>query len=122
MLANIDLDSSAEVMQFCSIKDLYIEAQMYFSYATYFDNFRQVSSSPSHRSVSLPRQLRDSLLVEMETIVHGALADENIEARPLSDLIFTCALLSNFINSSYFGRSVLYISLYNFSSSHRFCI
>ncbi|EXB87890.1 Serine/threonine-protein kinase ATM [Morus notabilis] len=64
----------------------------------------KVSSSSSHPSARLPRQLRDPLLLEMETFVLATLVDKDIEARPLSDLLFSCTLLSNLVHGSYFVR------------------
>ncbi|XP_062116268.1 serine/threonine-protein kinase ATM isoform X5 [Humulus lupulus] len=64
----------------------------------------KVSSFPNDRSVHLPRLLRDSLLLEMENFALGYLVDKDIKTRPLSDVLFLCALLSNFIYGSYFVR------------------
>lgn len=77
-----------------------------------FFKFCKVSSSSSRPSVHLPRLLRDELLLEMETFALGALVDNEMKTRPLSDILFLCALLSNFIYGSYFVRSVLYFFLH----------
>ncbi|KAI9173943.1 hypothetical protein LWI28_009144 [Acer negundo] len=57
-------------------------------------------SSSQCQSVRLPRQLRDPLLQEMETYIFGALLNKDTERRPLSEIMFTCALLSNFMYGS----------------------
>ncbi|KAJ4840216.1 hypothetical protein Tsubulata_002970 [Turnera subulata] len=57
----------------------------------------EVSSSKRHQNVFLPRELRDPLLHEMETYILGAAADKETGNRPLSDILFSCALLSNFM-------------------------
>ncbi|KAL5544201.1 hypothetical protein UlMin_007985 [Ulmus minor] len=75
VLANIDIDSSVEN-----------------------------SSSQSYPSVRLPRQLREPLLLEMETLVLGVLVEKDVAKRPLSELFFICALLSNFIYGSFLLR------------------
>ncbi|XP_038683516.1 serine/threonine-protein kinase ATM isoform X2 [Tripterygium wilfordii] len=64
----------------------------------------EVSLPEYHQSVRLPRQLREPLLCEMETCIFGALDDKEFERRPLSDLIFICALFSNFAYGSLMSR------------------
>ncbi|KAM6570000.1 hypothetical protein CsatB_017985 [Cannabis sativa] len=64
----------------------------------------KVSSFANDLSVHLPRLMRDSLLLEMENFAHGYLVDKKIKTRPLSDILFLCTLLSNFIYGSYFVR------------------
>lgn len=61
-------------------------------------------SSQYHQSVRLPRQLRDQLLHEMESYILGVFSNWNTENRPLSDVIFMCAILSNFMYGSFLTR------------------
>lgn len=60
----------------------------------------QVAESEWCNKVRLPRQLRDPLLYEMETCLLSTLANGEIEKMFLSDVFFTCSLLSNFIYSA----------------------
>ncbi|XP_065875882.1 serine/threonine-protein kinase ATM isoform X2 [Euphorbia lathyris] len=60
----------------------------------------ETASDQGNQNVRLPRQLRDPLLHEMETLILGALEDNQIEKRPLSDALFKCALLFNFVHGS----------------------
>ncbi|PPD79626.1 hypothetical protein GOBAR_DD23428 [Gossypium barbadense] len=76
------------------------------------DSIIQVSSSHFHQSLRLPRQLRESLMQEMESCILGLLADLKFEKKPLSDIFFICALLCNFIYGLYFTR--LFWRLNNF--------
>ncbi|KAB2013879.1 hypothetical protein ES319_D09G187000v1 [Gossypium barbadense] len=69
------------------------------------DSIIQVSSSHFHQSLRLPRQLRESLMQEMESCILGLLADLKFEKKPLSDIFFICALLCNFIYGLYFTRN-----------------
>ncbi|PON35174.1 Phosphatidylinositol 3-kinase, Vps34 type, partial [Parasponia andersonii] len=94
MTEELELDSVHELFE-CSIDALANIDQ---------DSSVKASSSPSHLSVHLPRLLRDSLLLQMETIALEVLVDKDIKTRPLSDLLFLCALLSNFIYGSSFVR------------------
>ncbi|XP_048228650.1 serine/threonine-protein kinase ATM isoform X3 [Ricinus communis] len=64
----------------------------------------ELASSQCNRSVSLPCELRDTLMHEMETHIFGALGDKQTEKMPLCDAIFTCGLLSNFIHGSLVTR------------------
>ncbi|KAJ7956242.1 Serine/threonine-protein kinase ATM [Quillaja saponaria] len=64
----------------------------------------EVSQVQSYPPVNLPRDISDQLLYEMETFVLGALADQEIKERPLSDLFFMCAILSNLIYGSFLTR------------------
>ncbi|KAK1564596.1 hypothetical protein Q3G72_006661 [Acer saccharum] len=64
----------------------------------------KISASQCQQSVRLPRQLRDPLLQEMETYIFGALLNKDTERRPLSEIMFTCALLSNFMYGSLLAR------------------
>ncbi|CAK9137599.1 unnamed protein product [Ilex paraguariensis] len=57
----------------------------------------EVAEPQCHQSVRLPRQLSDPLLQEMEAYFLEAFVDKDTEKMLLSDVIFTCALLSNFI-------------------------
>ncbi|PPS01510.1 hypothetical protein GOBAR_AA19162 [Gossypium barbadense] len=68
------------------------------------DSIIQVSSFHFHQSLRLPRQLRESLMQEMESCILGLLADLKFEKKPLSDIFFICALLCNFIYGLYFSR------------------
>ncbi|KDP31097.1 hypothetical protein JCGZ_11473 [Jatropha curcas] len=61
-------------------------------------------ASHKNQSVRLSRQLRDPLQHEMETHILGALMNNQISKRPLSDVLFICALLSNFIHGSLVTR------------------
>lgn len=70
-----------------------------------FDHI-QVSAPQLHQGVRLPCQLRNPLLHEMETYVLEALVDMETEKRPLSDVFFMCALLSNFMYGSLIIRFV----------------
>ncbi|KAH7550461.1 hypothetical protein JRO89_XS13G0195400 [Xanthoceras sorbifolium] len=70
----------------------------------------KISASPRKQSVRLPRELRDPLLQEMETYIFGALLSKDTERRPLSEVLFTCALLSNFIYVSLSTRKMEDIS------------
>ncbi|XP_022767135.1 serine/threonine-protein kinase ATM isoform X5 [Durio zibethinus] len=69
------------------------------------DSNVQVSPSHFHQSVSLPRQLREPLMHEMETYILGVLADHNVEKKRLSDVFFICALLCNLIYGLYLTRN-----------------
>ncbi|KAE8124229.1 hypothetical protein FH972_019134 [Carpinus fangiana] len=62
------------------------------------------SPSQSHQIVCLPQQLRDQLLQEMESGILASLVDKEIKKRPIPDIFFGCALLSNFIYGSYLTR------------------
>ncbi|XP_011028561.1 PREDICTED: serine/threonine-protein kinase ATM [Populus euphratica] len=64
----------------------------------------EASSFQGHQSGCLPRQFRDLLLHEMEGYILGAVGDKEMEKRPLSDVFFTCSLLSNFIYGSVLTR------------------
>ncbi|XP_052181201.1 serine/threonine-protein kinase ATM isoform X3 [Diospyros lotus] len=63
-----------------------------------------VSQSQYRQSVRLPHQLRDSLLREMETCIVEALGDKEFDKMLLSEIFYTCALLSNFMFCSYITR------------------
>ncbi|KAA8540817.1 hypothetical protein F0562_024780 [Nyssa sinensis] len=62
------------------------------------------SQSHCYDSVRLPHQLRDPLLHEMENNILEALVDREIEKMLLSEIFFMCALISNFMFSSYITR------------------
>ncbi|XP_019197259.1 PREDICTED: serine/threonine-protein kinase ATM isoform X3 [Ipomoea nil] len=57
--------------------------------------------SPCHQSIRLPRQVRDPLCHEMQNYILEAMNDNEFEGMLLSDVIFICALLSNFMYNSY---------------------
>ncbi|KAK2967174.1 hypothetical protein RJ640_005218, partial [Escallonia rubra] len=57
----------------------------------------EVSQSDYDQSVRLPRQLRDPLLHETEICILEAAVNAEIEKMLLSDAVFLCALLSNFM-------------------------
>ncbi|KAK3035324.1 hypothetical protein RJ639_034032, partial [Escallonia herrerae] len=57
----------------------------------------EVSQSDYDQSVRLPRQLRDPLLHDTEICILEAAVNAEIEKMLLSDVVFLCALLSNFI-------------------------
>nr|GMC69863.1 serine/threonine-protein kinase ATM isoform X1 [Ipomoea batatas] len=65
--------------------------------------------SPCHQSIRLPRQVRDPLCHEMQNYILEAMNDNEFEGMLLSDVIFICALLSNFMYNSYITGSVLYL-------------
>ncbi|XP_059644264.1 serine/threonine-protein kinase ATM [Cornus florida] len=64
----------------------------------------EVPESQCYQAVRLPHQLRDPLLHEMESSILEAIVDREIEKMLLSDVFFKCALLSNFMFSSYITR------------------
>ncbi|KAJ0106487.1 hypothetical protein Patl1_18038 [Pistacia atlantica] len=68
------------------------------------DSSSKASSSNCHQSIRLPQQLRDPLLHEMETYVLGAVLNEDTEKKPLSEVFFMCALLSNFMYGLFLTR------------------
>ncbi|XP_056686258.1 serine/threonine-protein kinase ATM isoform X2 [Spinacia oleracea] len=68
-----------------------------------FDNQNKVPLSGNARGVRLPRQLRDSLLNEMENCILHDLLDRKTE-KNLSDIFLRCALLSNFLYGSVLTR------------------
>ncbi|GAV63786.1 PI3_PI4_kinase domain-containing protein/FAT domain-containing protein/FATC domain-containing protein, partial [Cephalotus follicularis] len=68
------------------------------------DSSSEVSPFQCYQSVHLPTQLSDPLLHEMETYILGALVDKETEKRPLSEVFFMCALVSNFIYGSFLTR------------------
>ncbi|XP_070053596.1 serine/threonine-protein kinase ATM isoform X3 [Nicotiana tomentosiformis] len=60
--------------------------------------------SPSCQSIRLPRQIRDPLCHEVENHILEIIKDEEHEKMFLSDVIFLCAILSNFMYCSYSTR------------------
>ncbi|KAJ0047583.1 hypothetical protein Pint_15443 [Pistacia integerrima] len=68
------------------------------------DSSSKASSSHCHQSIRLPQQLRDPLLHEMETYVLGAVLNKDTEKKPLSEVFFMCALLSNFMYGLFLTR------------------
>lgn len=114
VLAKIDSESIVEVMRHffhnCPIL-LGFNWICTFQTSLFSSNF-QVLPSQSHSSVSFPWQIMESLLLEMETCILGALVDKDIEKRSLSDVFFLCALSSNFIYGSFMTRFVLVPSSY----------
>ncbi|KAL2492688.1 ataxia-telangiectasia mutated [Abeliophyllum distichum] len=68
------------------------------------DSCPKVTPSKFHEFVCLPRQLRDQLLHEVENYVLENLRDKEIVKMPLSEVIYTCTLLSNFMYCSYSTR------------------
>ncbi|GAY47387.1 hypothetical protein CUMW_104190 [Citrus unshiu] len=63
-------------------------------------------SSQCHQSVRLPRQLRDQLLHEMESYILGVFSNWNTENRSQLEVIFMCAIISNFMYGSFLTRSL----------------
>lgn len=59
---------------------------------------------PRCQSLRLPRQIRDPLCHEFENIILEIIKDEEYERMLLSDVIFLCAILSNFMYCSYSTR------------------
>ncbi|GLT47213.1 hypothetical protein SLA2020_209240 [Shorea laevis] len=64
----------------------------------------EISTSQIYQRVSLPLQLREPLLREMEACILGFLDDIESEKCALPDVFFICALLSNFIYGSLVTR------------------
>ncbi|XP_050221682.1 serine/threonine-protein kinase ATM isoform X2 [Mercurialis annua] len=60
----------------------------------------EIASSQCNQKVRLPQELRETLMHEMETHILEAIEDQQIKKLPLSDCIFVCGLLSNFIHGS----------------------
>ncbi|XP_055826815.1 serine/threonine-protein kinase ATM isoform X2 [Solanum dulcamara] len=59
---------------------------------------------PCCQSLRLPRQIRDPLCHEVENHILEIIKDEEHERMLLSDVIFLCAILSNFMYCSYSTR------------------
>ncbi|KAF5817319.1 putative non-specific serine/threonine protein kinase [Helianthus annuus] len=66
-----------------------------------FDSHAEVAQSLSYQKVRLPHHLRDSLLHEMELNILEVIKSKDIEKMVLSDVLFICALLSNFMYGLY---------------------
>ncbi|PRQ24322.1 putative non-specific serine/threonine protein kinase [Rosa chinensis] len=64
----------------------------------------EVFPSQHYPNLRLPRQLREPLLSEMETLILGALVEKEMRRRSLSDIFFKCAILSNIIYGSVLTR------------------
>ncbi|KAM3381087.1 serine/threonine-protein kinase ATM isoform X3 [Capsicum galapagoense] len=60
---------------------------------------------PRCQSLRLPRQIRDPLCHEVENHILEIIKDEECEKMLLSDVIFLCAILSNFMYCSYSTRT-----------------
>ncbi|OMO81447.1 hypothetical protein CCACVL1_12416, partial [Corchorus capsularis] len=76
------------------------------------DSNMQVSPSRFHQSVRLPRQLREPLLHEMEAYILEVIADHKAEKKPLSDVFFICALLSNLIYGFHVTRYMIFLTMF----------
>ncbi|XAR50182.1 Non-specific serine/threonine protein kinase [Bertholletia excelsa] len=63
-----------------------------------------VCQSKCYQNVRLACHLRDALLNEMETCILESLVDKEVEKMLLSDVFYTCALISNFMYGSYTTR------------------
>ncbi|XP_022845090.1 serine/threonine-protein kinase ATM isoform X2 [Olea europaea var. sylvestris] len=70
----------------------------------HYDSCPKVTPSKYHEFVRLPRQLRDQLLHEVENYVLENLSEREIEKMLLPEVIYACALLSNFMYCSYSTR------------------
>ncbi|XP_047341337.1 serine/threonine-protein kinase ATM [Impatiens glandulifera] len=60
--------------------------------------------SQSYDDVRLPQQLRELLLCKMENQILEVFDDKDIEKMLLSDVFLLCAMISNFMFSSYMSR------------------